>query len=396
MPMNSTMQIPYHRPFLGVEEENEVLATLRSGWLTTGPKAKAFEAEFAEKMGFKYAVALNSATAALHLALEAIGLRRGEGVLVPAMTFAATAEVVRYFDAVPILVDCHEDFNIDVTSARLRVEAALKSGMNVRAIIPVHYGGLICDMLAIRQLAADYNLRVIEDAAHCCPAFYYLGDSKVPAAVGCESDVSCFSFYANKCITTGEGGMACTNDSGLADRMRIMSLHGISKDAWKRFTAEGSWYYEIVAPGYKYNLTDLAAAIGLAQLRKMDNMLRLRTEIASWYKSMLAGVGGIVLPECPANRVHSWHLYSVRILGGENVRNKLISDLKARQITTSVHWRALHLHPYYRTTYSYGDNDFPVATRLSSEAISLPIYPGMSFEECAYVSGAVKSLMGRS
>ena len=382
--------IPFHRPHIGPDEEEEVLAVLRSGWITTGPKAKEFEERFAGIMGFSHAIALNSATAALHLALEAIGLSRGDGVLVPAMTFAATAEVVRYFDAIPILVDSLPNFNINVDDAERRLVIASSSGVRVRAIIPVHYGGLICDMRAIKNLAERFALRVIEDSAHCCPAFYSDLDGDAMLQVGVGSDVCCFSFYANKCMTTGEGGMACTNDAALAERMRIMSLHGISKDAWKRFTSEGSWYYEIVAPGYKYNLTDIAAAMGLAQLRKLSELMRLRTEIASWYRSLLAEVDEIVLPSCPSDRIHSWHLFSVRILGGECVRNRLISDLKARQITTSVHWRALHLHPYYRKTFSFVDTDYPVATKLSAEAISLPIFPGMSFEDCAYVATCLK------
>ena len=281
------MRIPFYRPSISEDEINEVVATLRSGWLTTGPRTKQFESDFAVYLGQKHAVALNSCTAALHLALEAIGLKARQGVVVPTMTFAATAEVVRYFGARPILADCRiEDFNLDVTDADQSIRAALDSGQEIAAIIPVHYGGQIGDVEGVRALAERYELKVIEDAAHCCPAYYQKeegrrkkeeggnqsaevgGDSWL--SVGSAADISCYSFYANKTITTGEGGMACTNNDEYADRMRIMSLHGISRDAWKRYTAEGSWYYEIVAPGYKYNLTDIASAIGIHQLRKAE------------------------------------------------------------------------------------------------------------------------------
>src|ERR1035438_4371148 len=301
------MKIPFYKPSIGTEEMDEVVATLKSGWLTTGPKTKQFEREFADYLKHKHAIAVNSCTAALHLALEAIGLKPGQGVIVPTMTFAATAEVVRYFGARPILADCRvEDFNLDVADAERKIQSALAAGQSVAAIIPVHYGGQIGDAAGVRALAQRHNLKVIEDAAPCCPAYYrddlVCGNSVVPSplrldrgegqgvvslsstvpgaapsafslqpsaftpdwlAVGSHADISCYSFYANKTITTGEGGMACTENDEYADRMRIMSLHGISRDAWKRFTAEGSWYYEIVAPGYKYNLTDIASAIGI-------------------------------------------------------------------------------------------------------------------------------------
>src|SRR5258705_13761569 len=267
------LSIPFYKPSIGEAEINEVVDCLRSGWLTTGPKVKQFEAEFARYLQHTYAVAVNSCTAALHLALEAVGLKAGQTVVVPTMTFAATAEVVRYFNATPLLVDCRAaDLNLDVADAARRIEAALARGEQVTTIIPVHYGGQIGDMAGVTALAERYDLKIIEDAAHCCPA-YYRDDAASPwRTVGTEAEICCFSFYANKTITTGEGGMACTESQELADRMRIMSLHGISRDAWKRYTAEGSWYYKIVAPGYKYNLTEVAAAIGGDQLRKTDRL----------------------------------------------------------------------------------------------------------------------------
>src|SRR3954464_11022578 len=278
------LSIPFYKPSIGEAEISEVVDCLRSGWLTTGPKTKQFEAEFARYIQHAHAVACNSCTAALHLALEAVGLKAGQTVVVPTMTFAATAEVVRYFNAKPLLVDCHEtDLNLDIGDAGRRIEAALAQGEQVAAIIPVHYGGQIGDVAGVVALAERYGLKIIEDAAHCCPA-YYRRDADSPwKTVGTEAQITCFSFYANKTITTGEGGMACTESQAYADRMRIMSLHGISRDAWKRYTAEGSWYYEIVAPGFKYNLTDIAAAIGIHQLRKAEQFHQRRTQVAKAY-----------------------------------------------------------------------------------------------------------------
>ncbi|MEI8195123.1 MAG: DegT/DnrJ/EryC1/StrS aminotransferase family protein [Phycisphaerae bacterium] len=388
MTQPAPLKVPFHRAHIGEEEIGEVTSTLRSGWLTTGPKTKQFETEFAAYVGAKHAIALNSATAALHLALEAIGLRRGECVLVPTMTFAATAEVVRYFDAKPILVDCLEDdLNIDCNHARIQANAALARGEKLRAIIPVHYGGKVVDMAGIRLLAHDFNLHIIEDAAHCCPALYRDEETQAWRSVGDESSIACFSFYANKCITTGEGGMACTNNDKLAERMRIMSLHGISKDAWKRFTSEGSWYYEIIAPGYKYNLTDIASAIGLHQLRKADHFRAERERVAAEYRRRLLPIAELRLQNEDKNRVHAHHLFVVRLkldlLKVDHVQ--VISALKLAGIGTSVHWMPLHMHPYYRETYRYNANDLPVAARIFPELISLPIFPTMTDEEIAFV-----------
>src|SRR5688572_17228653 len=306
--------IPFYKPSSVEPAINEVVECLRSGRLTTGPKTKQFETEFATYLRQTHAVALNSCTAALHLALEAIGLKAGQTVVVPTMTFAATAEVVRYFDATPLFVDCREaDLNLDVADAAERIEAARARGEDVAAIIPVHYGGQIGDVAGVVALARRYDLKIIEDAAHCCPA-YYRDDATSPwKSVGSEAAVSCFSFYANKTITTGEGGMACTESQALADRIRIMSLHGISRDAWKRYTAEGSWYYEIVAPGCKYNLTDIASAIGLHQLRKADRLHKTRAQWARVYSELLSDVDELILPQEMPDRIHSWHLYNVRL-----------------------------------------------------------------------------------
>ena len=390
--------IPFFRPNIEQAEIDEVVETLRRGWLTTGPKTKQFEAEFGAYLRQKHAVAVNSCTAALHLALEAIGLRAGETVVVPTMTFAATAEVVRYFNAKPLLVDCRAtDFNLDVVDAERRIQAALERGEKIRAIIPVHYGGQIGDVAGVAQLAARFQLQVIEDAAHCCPAYFRADESAPWRPVGAGAAVSCFSFYANKTITTGEGGMACTQDDTLADRMRIMSLHGISRDAWKRFTAEGSWYYEIIAPGFKYNLTDIASSIGLHQVRKAERLHRRRADWAARYTGRLADVEELILPGEQPNRIHSWHLYVIRLrLDRLKIdRAQFIAELKERGLGTSVHWLPLHQHPYYRETFGYRAEDLPVAASLYPEIISLPLYPDLTEAQVDDVCAAMRSIVAR-
>ncbi len=389
--------------------------------MTTGPKAKQFEAEFGRYVKRRHAVAVNSCTAALHLALEAVGVKAGQRVLVPTMTFAATAEVVRYFNAVPLFIDCRsEDLNLDVNDAAERITAARADGQEVVAIIPVHYGGQIGDVAGVKALAEAHGLEVVEDAAHCCPA-YYRDDEKSPwKTVGTEAAVTCFSFYANKTITTGEGGMACTDSEALAHRMRIMSLHGISRDAWKRYTAEGSWYYEIVAPGYKYNLTDIAAAIGMHQLRKADALHKRRVELAERYLELLADVEELILPQTMPNRIHSWHLFSVRLnpdssyldrgpasavlLGKTDPpwrrllrrRTDLIEEMKQAGIGTSVHWMPLHLHPYYRETFGCRPADCSRAASIYAGLFTLPLYPDMTATQLHYVCDTLKQILARS
>ncbi len=408
--MNKVPQVPFYRPTITQAEIDEVVDTLRSGWITTGPKTKQFESEFATYIGQDHAVALNSCTAALHLALEAIGLKAGQTVVVPTMTFAATAGVVRYFDAKPLLVDCREnDFNLDVADAERRIEAARVRGEEIVAIMPVHYGGQIGDVAGVSYLARKFRLKVIEDAAHCCPA-YYRHASEVGEAntgfrsalavqpwkpVGSEADITCFSFYANKPITTGEGGMACTNNGEYAERMRIMSLHGISKDAWQRYNAKGSWYYEIFAPGYRYNLTDIAAAIGLHQLRRADESHRQRARWAEFFLERLGGIEELMLPRPSPDRVHSWHLYAIRLrLDRLRIeRAAFVEKMKHHGIGASVHWLPLHMHPYYREAYGYQPQDLPVAARLYSEVISLPIYPGLSEAGADHVCSVVRGIV---
>jgi len=389
-------KIPFFRPNIEQGEIDEVVDTLRSGWLTTGPKTKRFEAEFADYVRQKHAIALNSCTAALHLALEAVGLKSGQSVLVPTMTFAATAEVVRYFNAKPILVDCRpQDFNLDVADAEVRIRRALDRGEKLVAILPVHYGGQIGDVAGVQRLAATYDLQIIEDAAHCCPAYWRPDEGAAWECVGSRAAVSCYSFYANKTITTGEGGMACTASDALADRMRIMSLHGISRDAWKRFTAEGSWYYEIMAPGFKYNLTDIASAIGLHQLRKANRLHRERTRWAEYFSRRLADVEEILLPRQLPDRIHSWHLYVIRLRLDRLTldRAQFIEEMKKAGVGVSVHWMPLHLHPYYRDTYGYRSEDLPQAAALYPEIISLPLYPDLTEADADHVCGTIRDIV---
>jgi dTDP-4-amino-4,6-dideoxygalactose transaminase len=379
--------IPFHVPEIGEDEIRSVVETLRSGWLTTGSKVKVFEEDFSRYVGCKHAVAVNSCTAALHLALDAIGIREGDEVIVPTMTFAATAEVVVYFKAKPVLVDCQPDtLNLDPAGLKAAVTAKTK------AIIVVHYAGQPCDMDAVLETAKAHNLHVIEDAAHALPATYK------GKTVGTIGDITCFSFYATKTITTGEGGMVTTENAAWAERMRMMSLHGISHDAWKRYTKEGSWYYEILYPGFKYNLTDIAAAIGIEQLKKADEFWQSRTRIAAAYDEAFAELPEIQTPVCRPFAQHAWHLYPIQLdLDRLNLtRNQFIEALREKNIGTSVHFIPLHLHPYYRIKFGYKPQDFPTASSVFERLISLPIYPKMTAANIAQVVEAVKSIAQRA
>jgi len=360
--------LPFHVPDIGETEVESVANTLRSRWLTTGPMVERFEREFARFVGAKYAVALNSATAALHLSLDAIGLRKDDEVVVPTMTFAATAEVVCYFQARLRLIDC-DRCTANITAESL--ERALTT--KTRAVIPVHFAGHPCDMSSILQVARQHGLAVIEDAAHALPARYN------GTTVGVMGDFTCFSFYATKTITTGEGGMVTTKSKEYEERIRSMSLHGISRDAWKRYAGEGSWYYEIVAPGYKYNMTDVAAAIGVVQLSRIDEMWKRRCQIARRYTEAFSAVEELDLPSVSREVEHAWHLYIIRLrLEALRIsREEFIGELKARNIGASVHFIPLHFHPYYRQVLANERRLFPNADWIYERCISLPIYPGM-------------------
>jgi perosamine synthetase len=376
--------LPFHVPDVGDEEIAEVLDVLRSGWLTTGPKARDFEREFAATVGAKHAVAVNSCTAALHLALEAAGIREGDEVLVPTMTFAATAEVVAYFKAKPVLIDCIQNtLNLDTN----RIEQAITD--KTKAIIPVHFAGHPCDMDPILSIAHAYDLRVIEDAAHALPARYH------GKMVGSISESTCFSFYATKNITTGEGGMLTTDNPEYAARARMMSLHGLSRDAWNRYSAEGSWYYEILSPGFKYNLTDIAAALGLAQLKKCDRFWKTRERYATLYSEGFRDMPEVVCPQASPNVQHAWHLYAIQLeLDRLRIsRNEFIHRLQQAGIGCSVHFIPLHLHPYYRERFGYQPKDFPLASRIFQRVLSLPLYSKMTETDVARVIETVRNLV---
>ncbi len=396
-------QVPFFRPAIGQEEIDEVVATLRSGWLTTGPRTARFEAEFAEAVGAEHALALNSCTAALHLAVEVLGLRPGQGVLLPTMTFAATAEVVRYLGAVPILVDCEPDtYNLDLADVERKIED-LRAGrlpadpdLELTGIVPVHVGGLMIDLEALGALARRHDLWVVEDAAHAFPAAWRRAPSEPWQRCGEKSSrIACFSFYANKTITTGEGGMAVSDDSDLIEHMRSLSLHGLSHDAWGRYTAQGSWDYRILAPGYKYNLTDIAAAIGIHQLPRSESFRQQREAIATELRHALSEVEELELPPLRnhENRIHSWHLFQVRLrLDRLRIdRDQFLRELRARGVGFSVHWRPLHLHPYY-ISLGWEPGHLPVAAESWLRSISLPIFPGMTPEEIRAVVDAVRNV----
>jgi dTDP-4-amino-4,6-dideoxygalactose transaminase len=396
--MLSTLKIrnaflPFALPDVDGCELAEIEEALRSGWVTTGPKTHQFEAEFAAYIRAKHAIAVNSCTAAMHLALEAVGLRRGDEVITSPYTFAATAEVVRYFDAKPVFVDIQAaDLNLNPNL----IQAVITE--RTRAIIPVHIAGLPVDLDAIYAIAAENNLAVIEDAAHAFPAKYkghFVGQDFKADVTHRMPRLTCFSFYATKTITTGEGGMICTGDDDLAEHSRIMALHGISKDAWKRYTAEGSWYYEIIAPGYKYNMTDVAAAMGLAQLSKVERMWQRRCEIAMRYNQAFSAWPELQIPTDRADCQHAWHLYILR-LNLERLsidRAQFIQALKQLNIGTSVHFIPLHIHPYYRNTYGYAPTDFPVALQEYQRVISLPIYSRMTDEDVEDVISSISSVV---
>jgi dTDP-4-amino-4,6-dideoxygalactose transaminase len=400
------MQVPFFRVALGEAEIAEVVDTLKSGWLTTGPKTQRFEEEFATAVGATHAVALNSCTAALHLAVEALGLRAGDGVLVPTMTFAATAEVVRYLGAVPILVDCEPDTcNFDVghaqqllaDCARGHFPPGVTAATRIVGVMPVHYGGFLADVTALRALAAQHGLWIVEDAAHAFPAAWR--DAPDAAWQHCgagTADVTCFSFYANKTITTGEGGMAVTNSPALAARMKQMSLHGLSRDAWGRYAGGGSWDYQILAPGYKYNLTDIASAIGLHQLRRAEELRAARAVRAGWYDERLSGSRVAQTPPSSPSRLHAWHLYPIqlRLAHLPVTRNHVMDALRARGVTASVHWRPLHLHPYYQERFGYAAAACPVATAAFDRLLSLPLFPDLTIDEVDYVVTTLHQVCG--
>jgi perosamine synthetase len=376
--------IPFHRPLITDDEVSEVAETIRSGWWTTGPKSIRFENEFNSFIGSEFSVATSSWTAAAHLALEAIGLQAGDEVIVPSITFTATAEIVCYFKATPVIVDVQKDsFNIDP----VQVAKAITS--KTKAIIPVHYGGNPCDMDEIKAIAEVHNIKIIEDAAHALPAEY---KGKMVGTIG---DATCFSFYVTKTLATGEGGMICTNNREIADRCSVMRLHGIDKDAWKRYSSEGSWYYEVVAPGFKYNFTDIQASLGLAQLKKINLMLAERKEIFRKYNSLFKENELIQLYTCKDDRKSSYHLYPI-LLDIDHLkisRSQFIDELKNLGIGSSVHFIPLYRHPFYNETFKLNCSDYPVSEYLFPRIVTLPIWPGMTDDQVNKVADSVNAII---
>lgn len=376
--------LPFHKVSVGKEEIKEVVDTLKNGWLTTGPKTKKFEEDFKKFIGAKHAIAVNSCTAALHLALAAINLKERDEVIVPTMTFTATAEVVTYFKAAPVFADCEaETLLIDAK----KIEEKITD--KTRAIIPVHYGGQACDIDKILKIAKKHNLKVIWDAAHSLPTIY---KGKL---VGTFPDITCFSFYATKTLATGEGGMAVTNNAEYAEKMKILSLHGMDKRAWNRYSEKGSWYYKVVAPGFKYNLTDIASSLGIWQLKKCNYLCLKRKKIAETYNKAFRDVEEMELLSQKSYGTNSWHLYVIKLnlKKLKITRDKFIEELTKKNIGVSVHFIPLHLHPYWKKTYNLNSRDFPAATAAYDRIISLPIFPDMTKKDIKGIICAIKDII---
>jgi dTDP-4-amino-4,6-dideoxygalactose transaminase len=383
--------LPFALPSIGEEEIAEVVDTLRSGWVTTGPKVKVFETDFGNYTGSSNPLGVNSCTAGLHTALTALGIGPGDEVILPTFTFCATANVVVHLGARPVLVDIGWDFQVSPAA----VEAAITP--RSRAIMPVHYAGQACALDLIYELAERHHLAVVEDAAHAVGATHHghkIGSDLLAQQHPQVRRATAFSFYANKNMTTGEGGMITTADNDLASEMRILSLHGMSKDAWKRYTNSGSWFYEVVSAGYKNNMTDIAAAMGIHQLRRLDGFINLRQKYAQMYDEAFAGLDVLETPIKHADRNHVYHLYAVR-LNLERLRinrAEFIEGLKELNIGASVHFIPVHLHPFYREHFGYQGGDFPRAETIYDSILSLPLYPNMSEQDVNDVIEAVHYL----
>ena len=381
---------------MGPEEEREVIETLRSGWITTGPKAKQFEKEFAKYVGARNALAVAHCTGALHLSLWALGLGPGDEVITTPFTFTATAEVMGYLGIKPVFVDVDPGtFNLSPA----RVEEALEGGRHrrVRALLPVHFAGHPCDMDRLLGIARQYELKIVEDAAHAAGAARHL-DGRGMTRIGTVGDLTCFSFYATKNFTSAEGGMITTADDTLAEKIAVASLHGMNKDAWKRYDTTGSWFYEIHELGFKYNLSDVHAAIGLAQLRRADQLMHRRSEIAKRYSHAFRGCDAFQVPYAESGIEHPWHLYVLRMKPDllRVGRGQLVEMLRERGVGSSVHCIPLHTMHYYQRTYGYRNGDFPVAEDIYNRCFSLPIYASMSDEDVAYVIEMVLSIAGEN
>lgn len=381
--------LPFSPPLIGPEEKAELMDTLDSGWITKGPKTERFEQDFAAYCGVEHTAAVYSCTAALHLSMLALEIGPGNEVLVPTMSFASTAHVVAYVGATPVFVDCDLDFNIAVDQIESKITGRTK------AIIPMHYGGQPCDMDAILDIAQRYNLRVVEDAAHAAGAAY-----KGKKIGSLQSHVACFSFYATKNMTTGEGGMATSHNGDLIERIKVLSMYGISdaRRIWKRYAPKGSWWYDIVELGYKYNMMDIQAALGIHQLRRLDGFIRRRAHFSQMYNEGFADLSAISIPVVKSNVHHAWHLFAILIDPNALTidRDQFIEQLRAENIGTSVLWIPLHMHTYYREMMGHEPADFPNAQYLYERVINLPISPKMSDEDVLDVIAAIRRIIRRN
>lgn len=376
--------VPFFRPDIGDEEIAAVVDTLRSGWLTVGPRTQEFEEAFARAVGAPHAVAVSSCTAALHLALDALELEPGDEVITSTLTFAATGATIVHTGARPVLADCTRDtLNIDPA------DVARKVTPRTRAVVPVHFAGQPAPMDEILEIARQYRLKVVEDAAHALPASYR------GRSVGTIGDLTAFSFYATKNLTTGEGGMLTLADAALADRLRTRRLHGMSRDAWRRYSAQGSWRYDVSYPGFKYNMTDVAASMGVVQLRRLPALHRRRQEIVALYDQMLGDRPELEPLTVQPDVLHAWHLYVVRIRPEQLRidRDALIELLKAEGIGTAVHFIPLHLHSFYRDAFGYRPEDFPVASAAAETILSLPLFTLMSDDDVRYVATTLRRIL---
>ncbi len=376
--------IPLAKPMVGEEEIEAAVSVMRSGWLTTGPKVKEFEDNIKEYLGCNSAIALTSCTGGLHISLAALGIGPEDEVILPSYTFAASGHVVAWLGAKPVLVDVEPDtFNIDPD----KIEEAITS--RTKAIMPVHFAGHSCDMDRIQKIAKKHDLYVIEDAAHA------IGTQYKGKKIGSFGDVTVFSFYVTKTMTTAEGGMITTNDSKLGKKLKQLTYFGVDKDAFNRYTEKGTWYYEIIALGFKYNMDNIHGAIGVAQLKKLEDFIAKRRELASVYDELFSDVPGVIRPIEKEYTRHSYHLYPI-LLDTEKIkisRDRFIEKLRENKIGSSVHFIPLHLHPFYQKTYGYSEGDFPVSEKLFDREISLPMYPGLEREDIERVVETVKKII---
>lgn len=380
--------IPFALPDIGDAEIEAVVETLRSGWLTTGPRTQEFEERFAAAVEAKHAIAVNSATAAMHLAIEALEIGPGDLVVVPDFTFTATAEVVRYTGADIAFVDIDENtLNMSVSG----LARVLETEPSVKAVMPVHFAGLACEMSPILDLCKQANVAIVEDAAHAFPATYR------GRTIGSIGTATAFSFYATKTLATGEGGMLTTDSDAIAERARVMRLHGINRNVFDRYVSrKPSWYYEVVAPGFKYNLTDLASAIGLQQLKRSREMLLRRESIARRYIDRWKSLPLILPTERDRGDTHAWHLFVIQLSEETMVtRDQMIAELTKHGVGTSVHFIPLHRHPYWKTRYDLKPRDFPVSETVYDRCLSVPVYSSMTDEQVEHVASAVEEILSR-